>query len=151
MSNQTEGYINIIQNTHPRPETALCLGCNKRQSIYRDGLCFQCFNLGALFQKPPCPDCAEKDKRIVELEAERDLAVAHDRQPYPTQWAYDQACKAIEKHRSRAESAEAERDAAVAACKKALEEVWLHEPCYYSACRAVVEAAEKRERKNEHG
>lgn len=43
---------------------------------------------------------AEQDRD--EARRERDLAVAHDRQPYPTQWAYDQACKALEKHRSRA-------------------------------------------------
>lgn len=33
--------------------------------------------------------------RIRELELERNLAVAHDRQPYPTAWAYEQACKAL--------------------------------------------------------
>ncbi|MCO6011443.1 hypothetical protein NE236_41490 [Actinoallomurus purpureus] len=42
---------------------------------------------------------------------ERDLAIAHDRQPYPTAWAYEQACKALETQRQRAEQAEAERDA----------------------------------------
>lgn len=26
---------------------------------------------------------------------ERDLAIAHDRQPYPTAWAYEQACRTI--------------------------------------------------------
>lgn len=45
--------------------------------------------------------------RIAELEAERDQAIAHDRQPYPTAWAYEQACAALEKHRERAEKAEA--------------------------------------------
>lgn len=43
----------------------------------------------------------------VELIRERDLAVAHDRQPYPTQWAYDQAVAALEAQRQRAERAEA--------------------------------------------
>lgn len=42
---------------------------------------------------------AERD----EARRERDLAIAHDRQPYPTQWAYDQACKALRKHRMRAD------------------------------------------------
>lgn len=44
--------------------------------------------------------------RIKELETaletatrERDLAIAHDRQPYPTAWAYEQACKTIERMR----------------------------------------------------
>lgn len=32
---------------------------------------------------------------IRRLRLERDLAVAHDRQPYPTAWAYEQACKAL--------------------------------------------------------
>jgi hypothetical protein len=45
------------------------------------------------------------------LRWERDLAVAHDRQPYPTAWAYEQACKALEQHRQRADKAEASRDA----------------------------------------
>ncbi|MFE0353631.1 hypothetical protein ACFW2I_09065 [Streptomyces nigra] len=38
------------------------------------------------------------DAVIAELEQlrrERDLAIAHDRQPYPTAWAYEQACKAL--------------------------------------------------------
>jgi len=43
---------------------------------------------------------------------ERDLAVAHDRQPYPTADAYETACRALEKHRERADKAEAERDEA---------------------------------------
>ncbi|MFD9192957.1 ParB N-terminal domain-containing protein [Streptomyces phaeochromogenes] len=30
-----------------------------------------------------------------ELRRERDLAIAHDRQPYPTAWAYEQACAAL--------------------------------------------------------
>ncbi|MEE4546478.1 hypothetical protein V2S66_31500 [Streptomyces sp. V4-01] len=38
------------------------------------------------------------------LTEERDLAVAHDQQPYPTAWAYDQACKAVRKHRDRADA-----------------------------------------------
>lgn len=32
---------------------------------------------------------------LAEAQRERDLAVAHDRQPYPTAWAYEQACKAL--------------------------------------------------------
>lgn len=43
----------------------------------------------------------------MELIRERDLAIAHDRQPYPTQWAYDQAVAALEAQRQRAERAEA--------------------------------------------
>jgi hypothetical protein len=49
----------------------------------------------------------QQRERIVELEEERDLAIAHDRQPYPTAWAYEQACEALERHRERADKAEA--------------------------------------------
>jgi hypothetical protein len=42
---------------------------------------------------------AERD----EARHERDLAIAHDRQPYPTAWAYEQACATLEK--TRAENA----------------------------------------------
>ena len=38
---------------------------------------------------------------------ERDLAVAHDRQPYPTAWAYEKACAARESWQHRAIEAEA--------------------------------------------
>jgi DNA repair exonuclease SbcCD ATPase subunit len=34
-------------------------------------------------------------QRIKELEGERDLAIAHDRQPYPTAAAYEAACNAL--------------------------------------------------------
>jgi hypothetical protein len=45
---------------------------------------------------------------MARLREERDQAIAHDRQPYPTQWAYDQACAALGKQRQRADAAEAE-------------------------------------------
>jgi hypothetical protein len=44
---------------------------------------------------------------LEEARKERDLAIAHDRQPYPTAWAYGQACEALERHRERADKAEA--------------------------------------------
>jgi hypothetical protein len=50
---------------------------------------------------------AELNTRLAEAREERDLAIAHDRQPYPTAWAYEQACKALEVQRARAEQAEA--------------------------------------------
>jgi hypothetical protein len=46
---------------------------------------------------------------LEQLHRERDLAVAHDRQPYPTAWAYEQACKALRKHQQRADAAEEHR------------------------------------------
>lgn len=47
-----------------------------------------------------------KDKRIAELEV--DIKSANDRYEnrVPTEWAYKQACTAIEKHRLRADTAE---------------------------------------------
>lgn len=50
------------------------------------------------------------DIRAIEDEAradcvrERDLAIAHDRQPYPTVWAYEQACKARDEWKAKAEA-----------------------------------------------
>ncbi|UDM00047.1 hypothetical protein [Streptomyces longhuiensis] len=38
---------------------------------------------------------AVADAEHAELRRERDLAIAHDRQPYPTAWAYEQACAAL--------------------------------------------------------
>ena len=55
----------------------------------------------------------------VRLTEERDLAVAHDRQPYPTQWAYDQACTALEKHRQRADTAAAKWEAVESIIRRA--------------------------------
>jgi hypothetical protein len=39
------------------------------------------------------------------LREERDLAIAHDTQPYPTSWAYEQVCKSLTV--AKAEKAEA--------------------------------------------
>lgn len=50
---------------------------------------------------------AIRDEEMAKLREERDLAIAHDRQPYPTAWAYEQACKALNAWRERAETAEA--------------------------------------------
>ncbi len=36
--------------------------------------------------------CAE----LMRTREERDLALAHDTQPYPTAWAYEQACRVLE-------------------------------------------------------
>jgi hypothetical protein len=53
-------------------------------------------------------------EQIARLTEERDLAIAHDRQPYPTAWAHAQALSALETHRKRADDAEAERDGLLA-------------------------------------
>jgi hypothetical protein len=59
---------------------------------------------------------------VAQLRRERDLAIAHDRQPYPTTWAYQQACAALEKHRQRADDAEARRDQLAATLREVLTE-----------------------------
>jgi hypothetical protein len=40
------------------------------------------------------------EAEIERLTRERDLAVAHDRQPYPTAWAYEQACRVRDRFRA---------------------------------------------------
>lgn len=57
-------------------------------------------------------------RHLAALELERDLAVAHDRQPYPTAWAYEQVCAARTAHQERADKAEA----AVARVRKLLDD-----------------------------
>lgn len=57
----------------------------------------------ARFKGDPDQVRAELAKAI----EERDLAIAHDRQPYPTADAYERACAALERHRERADKAEA--------------------------------------------
>lgn len=57
----------------------------------------------------------ERDKlawALTEAKRERDEAIAHDRQSYPTAWAYEQACKALQGHKDRADAAEAQATAA---------------------------------------
>ena len=53
-----------------------------------------------------CPVCrlAAAQARLAEVERERALAIAHDRQPYPTAHAYEQACKALETSRASCEA-----------------------------------------------
>lgn len=48
------------------------------------------------------------DALLAELVRERDLAIAHDTQPYPTADAYDKVCAANEKQRLRIAELEAE-------------------------------------------
>lgn len=60
-----------------------------------------------------CPFCLtnERDElkeKLEKAERERDLAIAHDTQPYPTADAYEKVCAALETHKRRADSAEAD-------------------------------------------
>jgi hypothetical protein len=80
---------------------------------------------------------AVADAEQAELRRERDLAIAHDRQPYPTAWAYEQACKAL-----RRKGAVVERVRQMADYwEQQLPEV-IRTPAVVSALRAALEAAD---------
>lgn len=51
---------------------------------------------------------AAEKSRADRAERERDLAIAHDRQPYPTAEAYETACAALRRKEDALEAAEAE-------------------------------------------
>lgn len=53
-------------------------------------------------------DLREAYSRIEQLIEERDLAIAHDRQPYPTAQAYEKVCGALRKTKVNIEQLEAE-------------------------------------------
>jgi chromosome segregation ATPase len=53
---------------------------------------------------------ADLRNQLRETEHQRDLAIAHDSQPYPTQWAYEQACAALDATKERERALIAERD-----------------------------------------
>lgn len=63
----------------------------------------------AFIPGPGCAYCVVPwpcDAHVLAAIAER--AIAHDSQPYPTAWAYEQACAAREKWQQRAIEAEAQ-------------------------------------------
>ncbi|MFG3439906.1 hypothetical protein ACGF0J_21885 [Nonomuraea sp. NPDC047897] len=91
----------LIGEYHKRVADALTATCPVHQHF--GGMCQRCDErLAAVL--------AVRDDELEQLRAELEQAIAHDRQPYPTQWAYDQTCAALEKHRARAEQAERERN-----------------------------------------
>ncbi len=59
-----------------------------------------------------CIECNEIERidrlkdEVARLTRERDEAIAHDRQPYPTVEAYEKACAALHKHEACADAAE---------------------------------------------
>ena len=63
---------------------------------------------------------AVRDREVEHLRADRDLAIAHDRQPYPTAWAYEQACTALHTQRALAATAEQHRDQLAAVLREVL-------------------------------
>lgn len=52
-------------------------------------------------------DLAVARAELERVTRERDLAIAHDTQPYPTAWAYEQVCKASCRAQARVEALEA--------------------------------------------
>lgn len=56
--------------------------------------------------------CSDLDEELQRTRKERDLAIAHDRQPYPTAWAYEQACRTIRAKEARIAKVRAVLDAA---------------------------------------
>ncbi len=59
------------------------------------------------------------EEKYLAVARERDLAIAHDSQPYPTADAYEKTCAALHKHRARAEAAEQECEAQKARAMRA--------------------------------
>ena len=41
------------------------------------------------------------ERELAQAKKDRDLALAHDTQPYPTAYAYEQACRALKRRRKR--------------------------------------------------
>lgn len=83
------------------------------------------------------PTQGEVARAEARLMRERDLAVAHDRQSTPTAWAYEQACKALENHRQRADEAEQARDKAEAELARLLGTVTNVKPSMYVHDRLI--------------
>lgn len=54
-----------------------------------------------LSEETPCPVCGCQGQEA-QLARERDLAVAHDRQPYPTAEAYERVCALLEERKDEA-------------------------------------------------
>ena len=67
-----------------------CLGCNQRV------LDVSVASLGA------------SEQLVEELQEELELAIAHDRQPYPTAEAYEKACALYEASKQRVKELEAQ-------------------------------------------
>lgn len=65
--------------------------------------------LGEMSSGPLCSPSCDDDRalraELVDVYTQLQLAIGHDRQPYPTAWAYEQSCAAREAHRARADAA----------------------------------------------
>lgn len=76
----------------------------------------------------------ELEADVERLTQERDRAIAHDQQPYPTAEAYEKTCAALHKHRQRANEA----DAALVVCQQE------RDKAQTQLARRVVATAEAR-------
>jgi hypothetical protein len=88
-----------------------------------------------LFVHAACEDAAALLAEVDRLTEERDMAIAHDTQPYPTAWAYEQACRVRDEARSEVARLAAE-NAQYAGMVAAWPETW----------GGVVDAAKAEER-----
>lgn len=99
-----------------------CFNCNgsgfiilQSSPIHEEGLCPVCKGTGGPFNyrkaavKAFASDGAKRmDWKARALVAESQLIAERGKSANPSQWAYDQACAALHKHRERADKAEAE-------------------------------------------
>lgn len=111
-----------VQGHHVQEPRALCPRDNMFMSLLgldKDGMAIVAEEADAAFIAHARADVPALVKRVRELERERDLAIAHDRQPYPTAEAYEKACAALNKHVTRVRELEAELARAVEAERQA--------------------------------
>lgn len=101
----------IGQPFTPEEGETWCTGCGD-QTPLRD--CPASPDLDAIRARHTHPDVADLLGLIDRLAQQRDLAIAHDRQPYPTAHAYEQTCRALEAQRRRAQDAQARLEAVLA-------------------------------------
>src|ERR1035437_7936571 len=79
------------------PAEVLALHTNKRWAGTVINACDECGETWPCHAVEMAAQVQEAERlaslEISSMRYERDLAIAHDRQPYPTAWAYEQACK----------------------------------------------------------
>jgi len=95
----------------------------------------------------------DTDELLMEVDRltdERDLAVAHDRQPYPTAWAYEQACRALADARADVERITVRFNAAqsIRVSRLDMEVYYIGERDERRRIRAAIEALPEMFREN---
>jgi hypothetical protein len=79
----------------------------------------------------------QAEAALAAMTAERDLAVAHDRQPYPTAHAYEQVCKTLTA-RTAERNAAAERLAQIEALRENLSSQYANPSGFEAAFRQLL-------------